>query len=202
MIESHRFDTINSPTESKSSIELKLGEKTKVPFTGAEIIHATTITGDRVVIKKPLRNEQARHEWEGLKIAESTGISVPEPVALVNYTENQLAIVSGYIDGEKLYETPNPDIKFEVGKQIKMMHQRAHINGNSWTSSSRSTFIYYDRYIFNWTNGDIEELNKNSRSVAILEELTDSAEQFCVNSKPVFNHNDLHDGQVIESRKR
>jgi Ser/Thr protein kinase RdoA (MazF antagonist) len=199
MVERHQFNTINSSPGRKSSIELELGEKTEVLFTGAEIIYAMTITGDRVVIKKPFRNDQARHEWEGLKIAESTGISVPKPVALVNYTENQLAIVSGYIDGVKLYDAPNSDIKAEVGKQIKMMHKRARVSGNDWTSSGRSSFIYYDRYIFNWTNGDIVELNKNSRSAVILEELADSAEQLCVESKPVFNHNDLHDGQVIES---
>lgn len=197
MVERHRFDTINSPPESKGSIDLQLGEKIEVPFTGAEIIHAVTITGDRVIIKKPLRDDQAKHEWEGLRIAESTGISVPKPIALVSYTEEQLAIVSSYIDGEKIYDAPNPDVKTEVGRQVRRMHQRAQISGKDWVSSGRSSFVYYDRYIFRWANGSIVELKEDSRTTTILKELFDSAEQYCSNSDPIFNHNDLHDGQLI-----
>src|SRR3990167_3969143 len=107
MIERQRFDTIDPSPKNRGTIDLGLGERVEIPFTGAEIIHAATISGDKVVIKKPLRNNQARHEWKGLNIAESTGISVPKPIALINYTPDQLAIVSSYVEGDKLYDKPD-----------------------------------------------------------------------------------------------
>ncbi|HUV72066.1 MAG TPA: phosphotransferase [Clostridia bacterium] len=197
MIERRHFDTIDPSLRNIGSIDLDLGERVEIPFTGAEIIYAATISGDRVVIKKHLNNDRAKHEWEGLNIAESTGISIPKPIALISYTADQLAIVSSYVNGDKLYDNPNLNVKVEVGKQIKKMHQNAQIAGKDWVSSGRSLFLYYDRYIFRWAEGDIVELNADSRTASMLGELTDAAVQFCNNSEPTFNHNDLHDGQVI-----
>ncbi len=201
MVERKRFGTIESSPKSRGSIDLELGERIKIPFTGAEIIYATTISGDKVVVKKPLNNDRARHEWEGLNTVESTGISIPKPVALISYSEDQLAIVSSYVEGDKLYDKPNPDVKAEVGRQIKKMHQSAQIVGEDWLSSGRSSFLYYDRYIYRWSRGNIEELKADGRTASILGELTDAADQFCTHSEPTFNHNDLHDGQVIVDGK-
>lgn len=197
MVERGRFDTIDPPPRDKGSIDLDLGEKVQIPFTGAEIIYAATISGDRVVIKKPLSNDRARHEWEGLNTVESTGISVPKPIALIYYSTDQLAVVSSYVEGDKLFDKPNPDVKVEVGRQIKKMHKSAKVVGEDWVSSGRSSFLYYDRYIFRWSGGNIEELRADGRTASILGELIDAADQFCNNSEPTFNHNNLHDGQVI-----
>lgn len=197
MVERRHSNTIDPSPRNRGSIDLDLGERIDIPFTGAEIIYAATITGDKVVIKRPLNNSRTKHEWEGLNIAESTGISIPKPIALISYTADQLAIVSSYVEGDKLYDNPNPDVKVEVGRQIKKMHQGAQISGEDWVSSGRSSFVYYDRYIFRWAKGDIVELNADSRTASILSELTDATDQFCKNSEPIFNHNDLHDGQVI-----
>lgn len=197
MVERRRFGTIECSPKSRDSIDLELGERITIPFTGAEIIYATTISGDKVVIKKPLNNDRARHEWKGLNTVEPTGISIPKPVALISYSEDQLAIVSSYVEGDKLYDKPNPDVKAEVGRQIKKVHQSAQIVGEDWVSSGRSSFVYYDRYIFRWAKGNIVELGTDSRTASMLGELTDTADQFCTHSEPTFNHNDLHDGQVI-----
>jgi len=201
MVERRHFDLIDPSIRNRDSIDLDLSERVEIPFTGAEIIYAATIFGDRVIIKKPLRNDQARHEWEGLNTVESTGISIPKPIALISYTPDQLAIVSSYVEGDKLYDKPNPDVKVEVGRQIKKMHQSAHISGEDWVSSGRSSFVYYDRYIFGWSKGDVEELKADGRTASILSQLTDATDQFCKNSEPTFNHNDLHDGQVIVDGK-
>ena len=198
MPETERFSAVETFMDQGShSVDLKLGEKTEIPFTGGEIIYATTDLGKKVIIKKTLYNEQARHEWLGLNIAHSSGVSTPKPVALINYTADQLAIVSNFIEGDNLYYHPNPAVKPEIGRQIKKMHQNAQVGGNTWVSTGRSSFVYYDRYVFNWTSGEIEELNANSKTIAILTELTDAMGQFCTKSTPTFNHNDLHDGQVI-----
>lgn len=197
MIERRRFDKIDLSPKNRDSINLDLGERIRTPFSGAEVVHASTVSGDRVVIKRPLRNEQARHEWEGLNIAETTGISVPRPIALINYSTDRVAMVSSYVEGDKVFDKPNPDVKVEVGRQIRRMHQSAQVTGESWVSSGRGSFVYYDRYIFRWARGDIEELREDGRTASILGELTDTTDQFCRNSEPTFNHNDLHDGQVI-----
>lgn len=201
MAERERFTTVQTPLDQyKHFIDLSLGEKTDVPFTGGEIIHAETDAGEKVIVKKTAHNQQAEHEWLGLKIAHSTGISVPVPIALINYTSDHLAIVSTQIDGENLYYFPNQEIKNEIGRQVKVMHQMAGVDGRSWRSSERSTFVYYDRYIFNWSKGEIGELRAGSDSLQLLQSLSVAAEQFCKSTNPTFNHNDLHDGQIIVSK--
>lgn len=198
MLERSRFTTVQTSLDQyKQFIDLNLGVRSSIPFTGGEIIHAETDSGNKVIIKRPARNEQAEHEWLGLKIACSTGISVPVPIALIKYNSDRLAIVSTQIDGRNLYYFPNQAIKNEIGRQIKVMHQLADVDGRSWKSSGRDTFVYYDRYIFNWSKGEIEELDANSESFLLLQSLSAIAEQSCKATKPVFNHNDLHDGQII-----
>jgi|GEM_PF-2921773 len=186
-----------SSSRNENHIELEVGKKLSVPFTGGEIIFATTNSGEKVVIKKPRDNKQAKHEWEGLRKAESAGVSIPRPIALISYSADRLAILSDFIEGDNLYYNPNPSVKSEVGRQIKSLHQNAQVEGNIWESTGRSTFVYYDRYIFHWTRGGLKELQADSRTTSILGKLIGTASDFCQNSRPVFNHNDLHDGQII-----
>ena len=198
MKDREQFRIIDSSLGKKENfVELEIGERLSVPFTGGEIIFATDSLGERVVIKKPRDDDQAKHEWDGLRRVESTGISIPRPIALISYSADQLAILSSFIEGDNLYYNPNPSIKSEVGRQVKSLHQNAQVEGGTWESTGRSTFVYYDRYIFHWTHGGLKELQADSRTASVLGKLIGTASDFCQNSKPVFNHNDLHDGQII-----
>ncbi|HEX6976864.1 MAG TPA: phosphotransferase [Patescibacteria group bacterium] len=192
------FSTVNTPLDQyRESIELELVKRVEVPFTKGEIIYAQTESGVSVVVKKPLRKEQAEHEWVGLNKAHSTGILVPLPIALINYSQEQLAIVSALVDGNNLYYFPNPKIKSEIGRQVRIMHDLAEVDGRTWESSGRKTFEYYDKYKFNWSRGKIEELSIDSETSLLLTSLAINMEVFCRESQPTFNHNDLHDGQII-----
>ncbi len=198
MSEIERFTTAQTSLDQyRQSVGLELGKRMEIPFTGGEIIYAQTESGLAVVVKRTLRKEQAEHEWIGLNIVYPTGVSVPSPIALINYDQNQLAIVSTQVDGNNLYFYPNPEVKAEMGKQIKTMHQLAKVDGKMWESSGRSSFTYYDKYMFNWSRGGLEDLGVGSETHQLLTALTQNVEQFCKESLPVFNHNDLHDGQII-----
>ncbi|HWA51790.1 MAG TPA: phosphotransferase [Patescibacteria group bacterium] len=192
------FATVQSSLEKyASSIDLEITEKNKIPFTGGEIIYARTQSGMDVVIKKTARKNQAEHEWRGLNTAHSTGIATPSPIALVNYNQDHLALVSTRIHGKSLYFNPNPGIKDKLGNQIRIMHNTAQVTGDSWKATGRNSFAYYDKYIFNWSRVGLEEINIDSKSYALIKSFRDLMEQFCNETQPTFNHNDLHDGQVI-----
>ena len=198
MGERRHFSIVDTALDQDKKIfEADLGERKVIPFTGGEIIYAVASYGERVVIKKPLRSDQARREWNGLNIAYATGISVPRPIALVKYDDSQLALVSSFVKGDTLYDYPDSTVKYEVGRQIRLMHHKARISGELWKSSGRSTFVYYDKHLFDWTRSDLEELRPDRQTVLLLNELTDNMEQFCGWTKPTFNHNDLHDGQIM-----
>lgn len=193
-----RFATSQTSFDQyNESIGLEFEKRMEIPFTGGEIIYAKTESGIEVVVKKTLHRYQAEHEWKGLNIAHSTGISVPLPIALINYSQEQLAIISSLVKGNNLYYYPNSEIKAEIGKQIRIMHQSAKIEGETWRSSGRSSFEYYDKYMFNWSHIGLEEVDLDSKTTSLLTVLRGKMEQFCKESQPIFNHNDLHDGQII-----
>ena len=200
MSEREHFITAQTPLgQYRQFIDLELGEEVGIPFTGAEIIYAETDSGSKVVIKKTLHNWQAEHEWIGLNTAYRAGISVPLPVALINYTKDQLAIVSTGSTIPILVIDPNPEVKAEMGRQIKTMHQLAMVDEKMWKLSGRSSFTYYDKYMFNWSRGRIAELSVDSKTAILLSSFAENMDQYCKESKPTFNHNDLHDGQIIVS---
>lgn len=202
MLERETFDIVESTRgREKDFTDLRIDKKEAPSFTGSEIVYARTSLGEKVVIKIPSDKDRTIHEWQGLSAVEKAGVSIPPPIALVNYPPDRLAIVSNFIEGDNLYFNPNPGIKAEVGRQIKKMHQKAEIDGRFWESSGRSSYIYYDRYIFSWGSGEIEELQIDSRTSSLLKKFSDMMMDFCKQTKPVFNHNDLHDGQIILSRE-
>lgn len=201
MKEKERFDVIETLDFDEPHIKLEINRRMVVPFTGGEITYATTLSGEKFVIKKPINDEQAKHEWKGLNIAYSAGISTPRPIALINYNEDQLGIVSGFVEGKNLHFHSDPEVKVKVGEQFRVMHQKARTDGNIWESSGRSSFSYYDELIFNWSREGIEELKFDGEDIVILKELAHTTEEFCRKSVPTFNHNDLHDGQIIVNRE-
>lgn len=202
MKERKAFNIIENPLSKETSpLELTMGEKRDIPFTGGKLVFATIKSGEKVVVKIPFSKSGAQHEWIGLKTAHTADVRVPTPIALINYQDDKLAIVSGFIEGKNLYDNPNPSTKTRVGRSVKKMHKNASVDGFAWNSSGRSTFAYYDKNIVNWASGELEELQVDSRTNSLLNKLADTMADFCSHTKPVFNHNDLHDGQIIVDAK-
>jgi len=201
MIEKEHFDIVESSFGGcVDSINLKICNKEAALFSGSQVVYASTDLGEKVAIKIPLDCDQARHEWKGLKAVYLADVSIPTPIALIKFPKHQLAIVSGFVEGNDLYISPNPDVKKKVGIQVKKMHQNVRIDGKTWESSERSTFVYYDKFIFSWAAGDFKELQAGSNTISLLGKFTDTMEDFCGHTKPVFNHNDIHDGQIIVNK--
>lgn len=198
MKERKRFKTIEQGENLElDSVYLKIGQKNTIPFTGSKIIYASTASERKVVIKVPTHNHEAQHEWKGLRKAYLAGASVPSPIALIHFSKENLAIVSGFIEGESLSLNPRPEIKTKIGQQIRLIHQQAQINGNLWKTTGRKSFLYYDKHLFNWNKKGLSELKKDSKTFSVLNKHMDDMIKFCKNTDPVFNHNDLHGGQVI-----
>jgi len=203
MSERSRFGIIETLSDRYTNfIDLNIDNRESVPFTGSELVFASTDAGDKIVVKVPGGNGKARHEWEGLRKVYLANISVPTPIALINYRDNQLGVVSGFVQGDNLYYHPDSQVKVEIGRQVEAMHYRALIDGEVWKASGRNTFVYYDKHIFNWNSGELKELQTDSKTISLINKLSGTMMDFCNHVKPVFNHNDLHDGQVIVDRER
>lgn len=178
-------------------IGLKMLDTEAELFTGSKVIYASSDSGEKVVLKIPFNSTKTLYEWEGLKKAFRAHTPIPEPIALIDYLDNQLAIVSSFVAGDNLYFNPNPGIKTKIGKEVRKMHQNAQIEGRDWIESKRSTYIYYDQFISRWATGEFGELKSGSKTLLLLGKFTPSMENYCKTTVPVFNHNDLHDGQII-----
>lgn len=203
MPERSRFSIVEASSDRYTNfIDLNIDNRESVSFTGSELIFASTTPENKVVVKIPSDNSRAKHEWEGLKKAYLANVSVPMPVALINYNTDRLAVVSAFVQGDNLYYHPDSCVKVELGRQIKTMHKKAWIDGKTWESSDRNTFIYYDKHIFHWTSGKLKELQTDSKTISLINKLSGTMIDFCNHIKPVFNHNDLHDGQVIINKEK
>lgn len=198
MLETEHYKVAESLSQQETDqISLKTLNKETELFTGSKVIYALSNSGEKVAIKIPFDGSKTLYEWEGIIKAFKADVPIPKPIALINYLDDQLAIVSSFVAGDNLYFNPNPDIKTEIGKEVKKMHQKAQIEGKDWIKSKRNTFIYYDQFIFRWATGQFKELGSGSKTLLLLGKFTPSMESYCKTTIPVFNHNDLHDGQII-----
>jgi len=167
-----------------------------VPFTGSTVLFATTEIGTQVAIKISSKKNGAKREWTGLNRAYSAGVPVPEPILLANDEVGNEVLISKKIDGVSLFRAPDHETKGHLGSVIGFMHRNVRIEGVEWLNSGKSDFNYYDRYLFYWLKGT-PGLGKNSTTLVLLGELTDAMRAYCDATRPVFNHNDIHDGQVL-----
>lgn len=203
MKERTKFNIIESPLDRIGDyLDVEINCNILMPYTKSEIFVATIDFGEKIAIKQSSNSENVLHEWKGLKTAWIANVSVPTPIALVSYTGDSLAMVSKFIEGDVLFFNPNSDIEIEVGKQIKTLHDHALVDGNIWKSSERNTFVYYDKFITNWRAQEFESKRSKSTTVSLLDKFAVSAIDLCLNGKPVFNHNDLHDGQIIVNENK
>lgn len=168
------------------------------PFAGNKILSVCSQElGINFVIKIPTRVGGAKREWQGLNNAFRVGIPVPEPLVLAHDTEDRQVLLLEKIEGENLYRHPNDPVKFHFGGIIRKMHDHCQIDGDEWSQSEKSNFVYYDRYLFSWSDGIIGELRAAGKTQSLLARFSDAMRYYCETTSPVFTHQDLHDGQVF-----
>lgn len=165
-------------------------------FRGNKLIYATAEDGLEVVIKISSKVGGSENEWQALVRAYDMDISVPKPLLLGKTDSGQDAIVSLRIFGNSLSLDMGVGIRDSLGKVIKKMHDSVFVNGAQWAKSGKKDFSYYENTLHRWINSPLSDIKYGSVQ-AILSELSQPMANYCYKTSPVFNHNDLHDGQVI-----
>lgn len=185
-------------------LALSVYENFVTAFTNSLILFAEDEQGQEVVVKFSTYEWGAKNEWRGLLKADQANIPVPKPIALVKDAGGTLGIVTRKIDGENLYKSRRRDdgLKRKLGTVIRDMHHRITISGHNWVQSGKSDFTYYDIRINEWKASGVDDLRADSKAQVILAALTKETSNMFADILPVFNHNDLHDDQVLVSRNQ
>lgn len=166
-------------------------------FEKSQIIFATSESGKKLVIKIPAKGKNASREWEGLKKAYKAEVLVPEPLALVTTQEGAPALISEWIEGTVLFRNTDTQLRSKIGLVVLGMHENVVINENGWLKSGKPTFIYYDGSLFKWSRETNNQLGSESKVQEIIKKFAATTSSYCKIAVPVFNHNDIHEGQVI-----
>ena len=182
---------------SVPQVVLNVHKKEIVPFTGNSILYATSESGTKVVIKISTSNSGAQREWKGLNMAHGAGLSVPEPYALAKSKDNEKLIIFEKVEGELLYTSNQTRLRIDLGEIVKDMHNQIFVSGNGWVSSGKPDFSYYEKLLNRYLKSSLNELKAGSETHTILNKFVNVMSYYCKTITPVFNHNDLHDGQII-----
>lgn len=191
------------PEQSRNSefsvpkIELCIHNRSIAPYTRNTILFGTSEFGTQIVVKIPRNRNRAMNEWEGLNMVYNAEVSVPEPYSLAKNSEGLQVIISQKVDGELLYTNNQIDLRYDLGKIVRFMHNQVGINEKNWGSSGKPDFSYYEKLLNKYLKSSLGELKVGSETHVILNKFVDSMSDYCKTTTPVFNHNDLHDGQVI-----
>ena len=204
MIERLNLRVINSSAKHVvgSETEYKIDKRVFIPFTGSTIFFGTAETGIPVAIKFSAVQGGSRKEWIGLTKAYSAGVPTPKPLCLAEDITGFQALVSERVDGVPLYLSPQEELKQQLGRIVREMHNRVLVDGREWAKSGKGDFTYYDRYILYWLKESTGGLGRGSRTLVLLQKLTDAMRNYCNTISPVFNHNDIHNGQVLVRKNR
>lgn len=199
MVQKEQFVSVEAfgPVLTDELIELKISKRMVTPYTGSEVSFATTESGQQVVIKASAREGGAVREWRGLARAYVAKLPVPEPMALVKTQAGQLALVTERINGKMLYYSPQNEARHNLGGIVKTMHKAVPVEGNGWIESGKADFSYYDSRLHAWRQGHVENIDAKSKAQGLLNSLAHPMIAHCESITPGFNHNDIHDGQVI-----
>lgn len=190
-IESHKDQIFGS------EVQLNVSRRILVPFTGSTVLFARTEDGIQVVIKISAKKNRAKREWVGLNKAYDVGSPVPEPILLANDENGKEVLISEKIDGVSLFRVPSTEAKHRLGNVIGTMHRNVRVGGTEWLNSGKPEFNYYDRYLSYRLKSSTPGLEKDSKTLVLLSKLTDAMQAYVGATHPVFNHNDIHDGQVL-----
>jgi len=194
------------PIESRNTefsvpqVILNVHKKEIAPFTGNSILYATSESRTEVAIKISTNSGSTQREWKGLNMTYGAGLSVPKPYALAKNKDGEKLLISEKIEGELLYTSNNARLRIDLGKITRDMHDKVPVSGTGWSSSGKTDFSYYSELLRKYLGSPLNELQSNSETQVILNKLSDTMLNYCGNAIPVFNHNDIHDGQAIVKR--
>ncbi|MDP3918023.1 MAG: phosphotransferase [Candidatus Woesebacteria bacterium] len=182
---------------SVPQIEIGIHNRSVAPFTRNTILFGVTKYGTQTIIKIFANRNGLLNEWEGLNMAYNAGLPVPEPYALAKNSDGVQVLISQKIDGELLHTNSQPSIRYELGKIVSFMHNQVRINGKDWASTGKTNFSYYESLLNKYLKSSLSELKTGSETHTILNKFVNIMSYYCKTTSPVFNHNDLHDGQII-----
>lgn len=172
-----------------------------VPYSGSRLIMGRSPAGMGVAIKIPAHDGGARHEWNGLLRAHRAGVPVPAPVAYGHDGEGAELLVSEWVQAPSLYHRPVTDSWACLGAILRQMHRAVPTTGVRWRESGRCDFSFFDRRRHAFRRQGCLDAG-HARSAALLDGLAPEMANYCVDAAPVFNHNDLHDNQVMVDGRR
>lgn len=183
-----------TPIDTRLSIgdSFKIDEDFVIPYSGNRFIFATTEGGLQIVAKIS-QQEKSRREWMGLLTVYYASVPSPQPLLLGQTDERHFALISSRIIGHNMFYSPNLGLRYRLGRIVKSMHEQATTEGREWLVSGKSDFSYYDRKIDLWTR----DIAIDQTTHPLLIQLSIPAPNYIARTLPVFNHNDIHDGQAI-----
>lgn len=185
-----RVNTIDTRLDIGNSFIID--EDFVVPFSGDRLVFATTESGLQIVAKIS-QPEKSRREWMGLLTAYYASVPSPQPLLLGQIDEQHSALISSRIIGRNMFYSSDLGLRHKLGKIVKSMHEQATAKGNEWLISGKSDFSYYDRKMDLWAR----EIVIDQTTHPLLAQLSIHAPNYITKTLPVFNHNDIHDGQAI-----
>lgn len=199
MVQKELFEPVETfGTElTDEQVSFNISKRVVTPYTGSKVSFAATESGQQVVIKVSAREGGAEREWRGLVKAYAAKMPVPEPIALVKTQEGQLALVTERVNGAIMYYCPEGELRNRFGQVVRSMHEVVPVGGKGWIDNGKADFTYYDSRLHGWQQGQVENINEKSVAQALLKSLANPMIAHCESITPRFNHNDIHDGQVI-----
>lgn len=200
-IERYDYSIINSIDGSEVSSHLIVDAYQTInnPFTKSSVILGIA-NQQHVAVKFSGYEWGPKREWEGLIQANQAGVPSPKILFTIKDQSERFGIVSEKIYGTNLYKNPSEELRLEFGNIVREMHDHIPIIGREWQESGRSDFSYYSRIMKKWRKSETMEINSNSRSQALLSELSNTIDTQFKSFKSVFVHGDLHNDQVIVTR--
>ncbi len=170
-------------------------KRDNAPFSGSEILFCLDQNGRKVVLKKSVFDWGAQREWLGLQKTNHLAF-VQKGVLLGEMSDQTKVIVTELVPGKQLYKTDPLELRIELGKKLKSIHQHTTIQGDEWNKSQKSDLSYFERSLHLWCSPEIQRVLGLDTSLAMLKQLLQQATKL-ENVLPTFTHQDLHEGQVF-----
>jgi len=177
---------------SSSNVDFFIDHRYSNAFSGSVILFGSLGTENPVVVKIPRFSKDAEREWEGLTKAFAARVSVPEPIALIEFGKKQKAIMMKQIMGDKLYFNDDMLMRKKLGAMVFEMHSAVHIDKNN----NLVPCLHYQEQLEKYKSFNSPGQSVWKTTNKLLSKLYPYAFENH-NIKSVFNHNDLHEGQII-----
>lgn len=171
-------------------------------FKGSKIVYAASDRGQPVAIKIPVNKQGAEREWSGLTKASESGISVPSPMMLGLTDWGSACIVLGRVYGKPLFLDKSYETRGLLGQTVRRMHAGVSIVEFESQLNGMINFTHYDKQLKSWGINQSQIGIDSSFTQYLFQLFSQPMDNYCETASPVFNHNDIHDGQVFISAKK